>query len=297
MQIESFQTVPLPTVIPSYLYQEYSDDDNLQAFVNSFNGLANSYLDWFTDNPFAVYTSPGISGPLLDWLATGIYGIPRPVLSNASNQRLAGFGEIYFGELAYGTLNYISTGASNFASDDLYKRTLTWNLYKGDGKNFSMSWLKKRIGRFLLGSNGTDVSPLNGAPSIIVSNGVFTVSFYSSTIFSNMQALYANGALSFPFMYSMTFNNINFLNDGSVLTTDAATTYPTTPNQPAGSVWWNGGVISVVPGITPDPSAAPLYFSTTTPLQLLELGGGNLPLSNPGNTGQLWNNGGVVSIS
>jgi hypothetical protein len=67
-QIESFATLPLQQVIPSYLFLEYSDDQDLQAFVASFNSLAQGYLDWFRNTPLGLYTSPNITGPLLDWI-------------------------------------------------------------------------------------------------------------------------------------------------------------------------------------------------------------------------------------
>ncbi len=48
MQIESFDTQPLQQVVPSYIYDQYSDDDDLLAFAESFNAIAQGYLDWFT---------------------------------------------------------------------------------------------------------------------------------------------------------------------------------------------------------------------------------------------------------
>jgi len=39
---------------------------------------------------------------------------------------------------------------------------MTWNLYKGDGKLFSTTWLKRRVMRFLLGVNGVDGAGGNG---------------------------------------------------------------------------------------------------------------------------------------
>jgi hypothetical protein len=33
---------------------------------------------------------------------------------------------------------------------------MTWNFYKGDGRTFSVRWLKRRVMRFLTGANGTD---------------------------------------------------------------------------------------------------------------------------------------------
>ncbi|WP_233633778.1 hypothetical protein [Burkholderia cenocepacia] len=97
----------------------------------------------------------------------------------------------------------------------------------------------------------------------------------------------------------MQFHAVSFVNNGGLLTMPYPFIYPTRPDGLApGAVWWNGGVISVVPGVTPDPTAPPLYFASTFPAQLLALGGGNLPLLNPGpGTGQLWNDGGVIAIA
>lgn len=59
----------------------------------------------------------------------------------------------------------------------------------------------------------------------------------------------------------------------------------------------NEYAIGVVPGITPNPSAAPVIFGTVTAAQLLASGGGNLPLSNPKKgLGQIWNDGGLLVI-
>lgn len=40
-------------------------------------------------------------------------------------------------------------------TDDVFKRIITWHFYKGDGKVFTIRWLKRRIMRFLEGTNGT----------------------------------------------------------------------------------------------------------------------------------------------
>jgi hypothetical protein len=76
---------------------------------------------------------------------------------------------------------------------------------------------------------------------------------------------------------------------------------PTWPLDPAGlapgSFWSNGGVVIVVPGVVPDPTAPPVIFGQITSTELLSLGGGNLPLSDPGVLNQLWNNNAVVMVS
>ncbi|SAK53666.1 hypothetical protein AWB78_01348 [Caballeronia calidae] len=299
MQIESFSTAPLQGVVPSYLYWEFSDDDDLQAFVANFNDLAQGYLDWFNQTPLAVYTSPFIYGPLLDWIGRGIYGISRPVLSSTANLRLAGYNENPYNTVSYNGLFYSTNQTASASNDDIYKRVMTWHLYRGDGQQFTMQWLKNRISRFVNGANGMDWPVLNDPPNITVSGNVFTVTSYDSVAYQALQLCYANSILEFPFQYQLVFITDSFVNDGGVLYLPIALSYPTDPTGlPDGAVWWNGGVISVIPGVIPDPTAPPLYFDFTFPPDLLALGGGNLPLTNPGSgTGQLWNNGGVVSIA
>ena len=49
--IESFNTQPLPNVIPAYVYDQYSDDENVQGFFEVLNAMAQGYLDWFNQTP------------------------------------------------------------------------------------------------------------------------------------------------------------------------------------------------------------------------------------------------------
>ena len=299
MQIESFGTQPLQKVIPSYLYKEYEDDPSLQAFVDSFNALSQGYLDWFNQTPLGLYTSPFITGSLLDWIGQGVYGIRRPVLASQTSVRFAGYNANPYNTIAYNAQYYSASQTASVANDDIYKRVLTWHTYRGDGMQFSMQWLKNRISRFINGVNGSDYPVLNDPPMITVTGTVFAVTALDSVGFDALQLCYENGALQFPFEYQLQFNIVKFFNDGGVLTMPFAFTYPTSPVGLApGAVYWNGGLISVVPGVTPNPSAPPLYFDTTFPLELLALGGGNLPLTPPATgTGQLWNNFGAISIA
>lgn len=298
MQIESFATTPLQQVIPSYLYWEYSDDDDLQAFVSSQNALAQGYLDWANQSPLGLYTSPYITGSLLDWIGQGIYNIRRPVLSTQTSFFIAGYDSAAYDTVSYNGNTLIQSGTSTIADDDIYKRVMTWNLYRGDGQVFTIGWLKNRISRFLNGPNGSDFPVLNDPPSITVAGTVFTVAYFASQAFSDLQLCYANGALAFPFQYTMEFVTIAFINDGGILQLTAPFDYPLSPTGlAAGEVWYNGGAVSVIPGIAPNPAAPPVYFTGLTPSALLALGGGNLPLADPSNLDQLWNNGGLITIS
>jgi hypothetical protein len=70
----------LTTVIPSYLYQEYTDDDDLQGWVEAQNIMQQDYVDTFNALNLPIYTGPIVSGALLDWVGRGVYGFQRPVI-------------------------------------------------------------------------------------------------------------------------------------------------------------------------------------------------------------------------
>ena len=193
MGIESFATQPLQTVVPAYLYAQYSDDANMQAFVGAFNGLAQGYLDWFNQNPLGVYTNPNMTGQFLDWVGTELYGIPRQVTGSESVSPVGYYGSSAYTELPYADLEVNYSGSSQAVSDDIYKRFLTWNLYLGDGKQMSIPWLIRRIARFLYGVNGADISA-SEFQNVVISipklspQGAYGTDFYSGAYYSGLDA-------------------------------------------------------------------------------------------------------------
>lgn len=157
MSTESFAQQPIQAVPRCYVYDQYSDDANIQAFADAYTAIMQGYLDWFNSTPLGAYTNPNIIGPLLDWTATGIYGVARPVISTLTRTTRGAFGSRSYGASPYGVFQVKSVGTAQVANDDYYKRTLTWTLYQGDADNIDITWLKKRIARFLYGANGADV--------------------------------------------------------------------------------------------------------------------------------------------
>ncbi len=155
---ESFSTVPIQGVIPSYLYSQYADDEDLQAFVETYNNLANEYLAWFTDINLPIYTNSNINDALLDWIGYGIYGIKRPVISTSSTYSSGPLNTFPYIGYYYNGFKAITSGTAQIATDDIYKRSLTWSAYTGDSKHSSIQWLRRRIARFLYGANGTDIT-------------------------------------------------------------------------------------------------------------------------------------------
>ncbi|MHB8914728.1 MAG: hypothetical protein ACYC4K_02825 [Thiobacillus sp.] len=152
-------TNALQTIAPSYLYAEYSDDSDLQAFVSSYNAIAQGYLDWFNNTPLGVYSSPAITGPLLDWVAGGVYGMERPYLSTISNKNIGGATNTApTNKIATNQHKTVRSGTAQIVNDDLFKRVITWHTYLGDGRQMSIPWIKRRVARFIYGANGSDAS-------------------------------------------------------------------------------------------------------------------------------------------
>lgn len=295
----------------SYPYQEYNDDINIVAFFYAYNQVANAYLQFFNNLNLPIYTQ--LSGPLLDWVAEGLYGISRPTLPFGSIQSSGPYATVPYATIPYASGMTTGDITNYVITDDLFKRIITWFFFKGDGLAFTILWLKRRVKRFLIGTGGT-------APNIDQTNEI-SVQFPSSnlvtiTVTLNpgtqialstaqvLQAAIADGAVSLPFQFQFSLVIVNNLantglsNVANVLNVTTTMGWPTSSSGlAAGSVYLTGSVAHVVAGITPNPAAAPLLFGTVTSAQLLALGGGNLPTSDPVNVNQLWNNAGTINVS
>jgi hypothetical protein len=296
-------------VIPAYLYEQYFDDQNLQAFIASYNEFAGTYLDWFNDINLPVYTGPLIAGALLDWVAQGLYGISRPALGYTTFRYVGPFNTWALNTIPFNGRTTTGTSMLYLVTDDVFKRIITWNFYKGDGFRFNVRWLKRRVMRFLGGMNGTD---FNISQTYQVSVAYTAIKEITITITNGTAPLtdanilriaIISDVLNLPFQFTFVIvvdTSTHLVNDGGVLivTPGPTITYPLTSGGPAGSIWSNGGVVSVVPGITPDPLAPPVYFYDTDAFSLQALGGGNLPIIAPtAGTQQLWNIGGEVWVA
>ena len=181
--------LPGPAVtqtIKSYLYWEYQDDDDLQAFVDAYNTLAQEYLDWFNALNLPCYTSAPVTGLLLNLVGAGLYDYPRPVIG-VGQERVEGPLDTWTldsipvdGRVVMEQVSFVST------TDDLYRRILTWHLQKSTGKIFSTRWLKQRIMQFLTGVDGIPVNT-GDTSRVSVSFGVgnqvcITILKYRSTV-------------------------------------------------------------------------------------------------------------------
>lgn len=156
----------LSQTIPSYLYYEYSDDPDLQAFVTTYNAMAQEYVTWFYQVGVPVYTGPLISDALLDWVALGLYGLQRPTLDRSP------------------------------VTDDVFKRIISWHFFKGGGKVFDVRWLKRRIMRFLAGINGTDpgIDQTYQVSVRFVGDHVVDINVYAGVSYNGPGAVFNTGA-------------------------------------------------------------------------------------------------------
>lgn len=206
--------------IKSYLYQQYQDDLDLQAFIAAYNAYTQSYVDWYTQTALPIYaplstvdistgqtiTAPGLTGAMLDWIGAGLYGLARPVIGTPMG---AVYGSAIYGQATYGLGNV----GSVMADDDYYRRILTWKLYRGDGFYMTINWLKRRVKRFLIGINGT-VPNIDNTSEISIhgsaNNGITISVHYPSdpaSVTSLIQFTQA-GTLDMPWQYPITVRSV-----------------------------------------------------------------------------------------
>jgi hypothetical protein len=88
--------------------------------------------------------------------------------------------------------------ATNIAvtDDDTYKRIITWHAYKGDGKQITITWMKRRVARFLYGVNGTDYTTPTQNVSVIVDQDTITITVLSALVRITTSALLDTFALN-----------------------------------------------------------------------------------------------------
>lgn len=150
--------------IGAYAFRQYADDPNITVWFEAFNSAAQQYLDWFTGQTgegVSLGYYPGLSGAVLQWMGASLYGVPYfSALASSGTAAVGPFDTAAFNTIPFNA--YTAPSESYYAvTDDIYKRIITWNVYKGDGKRFCPRWLKRRIMRFLVGTDGIDPQPWN----------------------------------------------------------------------------------------------------------------------------------------
>jgi len=133
----------LSTFPPAYPYLNFNSDPNVCAFFTALNQVQQARLNAMNGLNLPVYVN--LTGPLLDFVCVGLYGVQRPAYQGV------------------------------VVDDDIYWRTVCWQHFKGDGFQFNERWLKRRIARFL-NECGNSVPPSPPAPPPVVT-GIYTLQF------------------------------------------------------------------------------------------------------------------------
>jgi len=204
---------------PSYLYGEYADDTNLQATRQAYNQEANGLFQWLQTVPIADYRNNPISSTLLDFVAEGLYNMQRKVLVAATRSNIKGaFADVAMGDAAFADGEYSEATATVITlNDDQFRRAITWNIYSGDGWIFSTPWLRRRIARFMFGTNGNDVSQVGDQQYISIQwTALRTATIYitapsaDTVIAGVLQTGLTSGYLQSPIGYLFNIILLNF---------------------------------------------------------------------------------------
>lgn len=194
--------------LAAYPYAQYNDDDDIVAFFMAYNAMAQQYVDYFNTYNLADYNSELISGDLLSWCALGIYGMPRPFLVRGNTtQQLGPYATLLYGLYPYAFSSTIAPtpAAYSFVSDEIFRKVITWNFYKGDGVYFNVKWLKNRIARFLTGDNYPQET-YDISVSFPGGNAVDVEIPLSNPLSETLQSLVGSGIVQLPFQYAFNVN-------------------------------------------------------------------------------------------
>ena len=140
----------ITSTIRSYPYVQWSDDPDVGAFFAAYNELSQENLDEINSYQLPIYLNQ--SGALLDWAASNIYGVFRPTLSSGGPRPIGPYNTAALNTDPYNGFKFISSAANYIADDVTYRAIIQWNTFKGDGVNFTIRWLKRRVERFLRGT-------------------------------------------------------------------------------------------------------------------------------------------------
>lgn len=73
----------LISTLPAYLYEQYNNAPDLEAFFTAYNNTSQEYLNNVNNLNLPIYTAQ--YGQMLDWVANSIYGVARPVIPFGSS--------------------------------------------------------------------------------------------------------------------------------------------------------------------------------------------------------------------
>jgi hypothetical protein len=274
------------------IQSEYANSPTLQQLISCVNSWLDqeNNIDAFYDNVWNLETATGYG---LDVWGR-IVGVTRILQvspgtyigwSNSGDVSEVGWSQTgiwYSGQPATG--NYALTDAAFL---QLIYAKARFNLWDGSIPELN------EILMTLFGASGEVWAQDNGNMTL-----TYVFAFTPSAL---QQAILGSGVIPRPVgvLTGLLENPVSFSSDGGALLVPPGAGYPTSSaGLSAGALWSNGGIVSVVPGSTPNPSVPPVIYGGISTSQFLVLGGANLPTTGKAvGSGIIWNNGGDVNIS
>lgn len=203
----------LTDTMKAYLYTAYNDDDDVRAFFTAYNMISQQFYDWMQNVNMPIFSGGYNAGDQLYWLVYGIYGVTPPSMVSSKKFTYGPYSRIIFNDMPYNKYKVESENTQIVTSDDVFKRILTWNFYKGDGFTFSATWLKRRVRRFLEGANGTDITndqqwgvsvAFDGAGGITIALHSANAAYIDLSFANIFKSAFDNNLLHMPFWASVT---------------------------------------------------------------------------------------------
>lgn len=136
--------------IPPFPYLPYVFDDMVSAVFQGLTSYAQDYIDSFNALNLPIYNSK--QNNFLDYVGVNLYGISRPILPIGNIETIGEINNFALNEIELNKVITLYPEQFYIATDDVYKRVITWHHYKGDGDLFNIRHLKRRVMRFLSGS-------------------------------------------------------------------------------------------------------------------------------------------------
>ena len=204
-------TMPLALTLKSYPYIQYQDDPNVAAFFDAYNQQSQANLD--RNNALNLPNYLAQSGDLLTWVGTSLYGQPRNALPSGRTTYEGLINTYQLNTLKLNARKEDTSGDAFTLTDPEYQAVIQWNNYKGDGFQFTIRWLKRRVMRFLAG-----IAEVSGIPTpnfdntyqvsvgIVGANVTITLTNgpVPLTLGPILQAAVASGLVLLPFQYAFT---------------------------------------------------------------------------------------------
>ncbi|WP_196424728.1 hypothetical protein [Commensalibacter melissae] len=191
-----------------YLYLQWKEDDNLDAFVKVHNETTDKYLDEIRKLNIPNYKTK--NGKFLDYVAKNLYGISRKPLLNAQTIVEMGINIDDPNTISPNDAKILSNSFRHEITDIEFRKIIEWNVYREDGFHFTIPWLKRRLSRFLSYSSGDmDMNSI----SIVAENRKITIRLLNdlqkSPYRELLKGVLLNKTINLPFMFEFELEDID----------------------------------------------------------------------------------------